>query len=410
MHMIKLAGVYLGMEEYAGIFLLGGFILAVFIFFRAWLSFKYDREAKEAQEALHSQKVAFHKESERLEKQVSELTDLISELKNAIQQKDRLYERINTQTDFAFRDMPSLISDFKTIQYDISARFLETKKRPAPVEAQRIRELKAKTRAAIEQGTLALYRYELLVQAFPDLEIYAESPEVISGLYEFDSLSDFDENVDRTRRFLSKEEYEELDVRERNQLALDRYIEGRKSNWQIGRDYELAVGHEYERDGWEVEYYGIDKKLEDMGRDLIAKRSGEVHVIQCKYWSQSKLIHENHICQLYGTFIHYKITNGSRSRAALKITPVFVTNIQLSPVARQVANYLGVMVREGKSMAEFPRIKCNIGNDGAKIYHLPMDQQYDNTKIDKPGEFFAFTVDEAMRAGFRRAFRWSGNS
>jgi len=398
------------MEESAGILLLGGAMLVVFIVLRAWLSFKYDREAKEVREKHNSLHALFHKETKRLEKDISEKTALIVHLKNSIQQKDNLYERISTQTEFPFQDMPSLISDFQTIQYDISARFLETKKRPAPVEAQRIRELKVKTRAAIEQVTLAQYRYELLLQAFPELETFAESPEAISSLGEFGSLSDFEENVDRTRLFLSEKEYEGLGERERNQLALDRYIDGRKSNWQIGRDYELAIGHEYERDGWEVEYYGIDKKLEDMGRDLIAKRDGEVHVIQCKYWSQSKLIHENHICQLYGTSIHYRITNGSRSRAEPKITPVFVTNIDLSPVARQFAKYLDVKVLARKSLSEFPRIKCNIGNDGAKIYHLPMDQQYDNTKIDKPGEFFAFTVDEAMRAGFRRAFRWSGNS
>ena len=405
------------MDDHAGILLLGIVILAIFIVVRAWLSFKYDREAKEARERLYLLQDVTNEETKRLKKHISEDSafiahqeNIISQLKNAIQQKDRLYERMNTQAEFPFLNMPSLISDFRTLQYDISARFLETKNRPAPVEAKRIRELKAQTRTAIEQGTLAQYRYELLLQSFPELERYAENPETVSELNEFNSLSDFDDDADRTRLFLSKEEYEGLEESERNQLALDRYIEGRKSNWQIGRDYELAIGHEYERDGWQVEYYGIDKKLKDMGRDLIAKRGREVHVIQCKYWSQSKLIHENHICQLYGTSIHYRITEGSKNRTEPTIKPVFVTNIELSPVARQFADYLDVEVKAGKLMAEFPRIKCNIGNGGSKIYHLPMDQQYDNTKIDKPGEFFAFTVNEAIRAGFRRAFRWSGSS
>jgi len=45
--------------------------------------------------------------------------------------------------------------------------------------------------------------------------------------------------------------------------------------------------------------------------------------------------------------------------------------------------------------------------DGAKIYHLPFDQQYDRTKIisDK-GEKYVYTVAEAEKAGFRRAWRW----
>ena len=43
-----------------------------------------------------------------------------------------------------------------------------------------------------------------------------------------------------------------------------------------------------------------------------------------------------------------------------------------------------------------------------KIFHLPFDQQYDNVKIDKPGEFYAWNVKEAVQAGFRRAFRYYG--
>ncbi|PLX05703.1 MAG: hypothetical protein C0596_19085 [Marinilabiliales bacterium] len=66
----------------------------------------------------------------------------------------------------------------------------------------------------------------------------------------------------------------------------------------------------------------------------------------------------------------------------------------------------------GKIIGEFPRIKCNINKDEngneTRIYHLPMDQQYDRTKIDKKGELFAFTVKEAMDNGFRRAKRYFG--
>lgn len=38
-----------------------------------------------------------------------------------------------------------------------------------------------------------------------------------------------------------------------------------------------------------------------------------------------------------------------------------------------------------------------------------MDQQYDKVKIEKPGEFYAFTVYEAEANGFKRAFKWHGN-
>ena len=61
---------------------------------------------------------------------------------------------------------------------------------------------------------------------------------------------------------------------------------------------------------------------------------------------------------------------------------------------------------------EYPSIKCNISQvNGEKIYHLPFDQQYDNTKIEtKHNEFYCTTVKEAEKAGFRRAFRYKGLS
>jgi hypothetical protein len=75
-----------------------------------------------------------------------------------------------------------------------------------------------------------------------------------------------------------------------------------------------------------------------------------------------------------------------------------------------MAQALSVEVMEKEPLGEFPRIKCNIntGETGqkTKIYHLPMDQQYDRTIVgNQDGEFYAFTVKEAEDAGFRRAFK-----
>lgn len=50
---------------------------------------------------------------------------------------------------------------------------------------------------------------------------------------------------------------------------------------------------------------------------------------------------------------------------------------------------------------------ADILNIGTKIYHLPFDQQYDKTKLEKKyGELYCKTVKEAEDAGFRRAFRY----
>ena len=79
-------------------------------------------------------------------------------------------------------------------------------------------------------------------------------------------------------------------------------------------------------------------------------------------------------------------------------------------MARKVAKALHIQFKENYPIRDFPRIKCNIGRDSAgnktHIYHLPMDQQYDQVKLLHPGEFLASTVKEAEAMGFRRAYKW----
>lgn len=89
---------------------------------------------------------------------------------------------------------------------------------------------------------------------------------------------------------------------------------------------------------------------------------------------------------------------------------IFYTTTQLSPLARKIANTLDIELFENfKFDRKYPCIKCNISTQNdEKIYHLPFDQKYDETKIDRKGEMYCSTVNEAEEAGFRRAFRWQG--
>jgi len=353
---------------------------------------------------------------QKIEQQGNVIHDVKKEFKRTkeshevtVKQKDQLFEQIKEKNNESLEYISSLIADHLTLQYEISAKFLETKKNPAHQEAQRIRELKEASKEIVQRNKMLQYKYEFLFQLFPDLELYVDDVESISELSNLNNLGELADATDRTRYYLSKEEYSSLSENERNQLALDRYVKSQKSKWQIGRDYELFIGYEYSKNGWNVEHFGIERQLKDMGRDLIVTKGDEIHIIQCKYWAQQKLIHEKHIAQLYGTTVQFILSSHSQK----KVLPVFATNISLSDTARSFAKYLGVKLIENKSMTEFPRIKCNINRDEdgteTKIYHLPMDQQYDRTKICNKGEFFAFTVQEAVNAGFRRAWRWYGN-
>ena len=154
--------------------------------------------------------------------------------------------------------------------------------------------------------------------------------------------------------------------------------------------------------------YGIEHGLEDLGRDIIATRMEDgmevTYIIQCKNWAKDKLIHENVVCQLYGTTMQYEFTHKGLFTIVKPL--LYVTN-ELSDVAKKFANKLNVLY-EIKKLDDFPMIKCNI-NNGKKIYHLPFDQQYYRTKIELPGEFYAWTVEEAVNAGFRRARRYMFN-
>jgi hypothetical protein len=161
--------------------------------------------------------------------------------------------------------------------------------------------------------------------------------------------------------------------------------------------------------GYTVIEHGAERKLNDLGRDLIATDGTQTYIIQCKRYSELKgvEIHENTICQLFGTTLHYNITHDSN--IPTQAIPVLIYTGKVSEVAQEFAKKLGVVLHK-MPMGDYPMIKCN-KNNGNKIFHLPFDQQYWNTKIDfSSGEFYATTVKEAIDAGFRRAFRWSGNT
>ena len=84
-----------------------------------------------------------------------------------------------------------------------------------------------------------------------------------------------------------------------------------------------------------------------------------------------------------------------------------MTSTVISDEARKIAELLQMEVWEKEKLADYPMIKCNVNRtNGERIYHMPYDQMYDNTRIEpKRGEFYAMTVEEAEAKGFRRALR-----
>lgn len=269
----------------------------------------------------------------------------------------------------------------------------------------------------LQQSLLEKQRYiQLFKQAQYQLSIYET---VFPFLQEFSELSSSDistmslpaaediPDYDHARDWLSKEEYAAMDPNAREMMALQRYINRKKTNWELGIEYEQYVGYQCEQRGYRVQYNGATRGLEDMGRDLVLTDVDgmKVIIIQCKRWAAEKTIHEKHIFQLYGSVVTLSIKENLPC-----VIGAFVTTAKLSKLAADCAKALGIHVIEEFPMDEFPRIKCNIGKDGERIYHMPYDQQYNNVVITpSKGEFYSFTNKFAQARGFRRAWRWSGN-
>ncbi|WP_143699419.1 restriction endonuclease, partial [Xanthomonas oryzae] len=203
--------------------------------------------------------------------------------------------------------------------------------------------------------------------------------------------------------------------------ALENWTRRKKSNWEIGRDYERYVGYLYETQGYEVQFTGAIDGFADMGRDVIARRGSQLVIVQCKYWASHKEIHEKHIFQLFGSSLEYAFRFNALKIDGVKslfdnpsqkigLNPVLYTSTKLSGVAKEVARKLNVQFHELARISDYPLIKCNVSErNRERIYHLPFDQQYDRVKISRTPEMYAYTVAEAEKAGFRRAWRWQGS-
>ena len=349
---------------------------------------------------------------------INTLNDKLKEVRTDLKVKEDLLDKqikkeitlkdvLKNASPFTF--VSSLFADAELSIFKEEEFKLRYKDRPATKAAETVKYLSLKSREHITQYKEMLYKYEFLLKSFPELGKYVDDYEALKNISKCTSYSELEENVDRVSNFVSKEEWENMSVNSRNQLALDRYKEREKSNWVVGIEYEMYIDYILRRNGFSTIHFGIKEGLKDLGRDIIAKKNGKYYIIQCKNWSKKKEIHENVVCQLFGTTLEYKIEREEKMPYMewdKRIFPVLYTTTSLSTTAMKFAEKLGVQVIV-KEKGEYPMIKCNIGKNGEKIYHLPFDQQYYKTLIENDGEFYAWTVKEAVDAGFRRAFRYT---
>ena len=338
-------------------------------------------------------------------------------------------EKIYKEKILAIPWLAEMYAKVKKDIVEVMAEAQLNKNRPSINANVAIKEMKQDFYKACKAQKEAEYLVLYYRSLAPDLEDIAEGenpPEAVGNIPEVDPAKI--ESDDQS--WLSPEEYQKLSPRERAILSFERYKDKKKrrSKREIGRDYERFIGYEYETKGFNVIYQGIIKGFEDLGRDLICEKRNnkgqvkEAVIVQCKYWSSKKLIHEKHINQLFGTMVEFAARIHEKEKSfysfwdtiqCYNIKSVLITSTQLSPEAKKFAEILNVGYEEKYEIGEYPMIKCNVNQTTQeKIYHLPYDQMYDYVIIEpKKGEFYAMTIDEAEEKGFRRAMRhhWQGN-
>lgn len=346
--------------------------------------------------ALEAKKAALNAELATIPQQ----KQIIQEDMKRLSSEKEAFDRLRREKQQSCPWLANEFADYQHLEDMQLSRYLNQKARPAPTAAKQVAEIAKEKKELMLRLKLAEYQLNYYEALFPWLEEFKKLPPDVGAQY----VSNADSEYDYVRAWLSPEEYQALPSAQKNQLALDRYVNRQnKSDWEIGIEYERYVGYKYEQKGYRVQYAGALQGLEDMGRDLIVENDDSIIVIQCKRWSKEKTIHEKHIFQLYGSTVLMSLHNEK------SIKSLFVTTTKLSSLARQCAEYLHVELCENYPIGQYPLIKCNIAKDGSRIYHLPFDQQYDRVVIKpKLGEFYAWTVQEAEDAGFRRAFRWKG--
>lgn len=356
-----------------------------------WFLVRYIRENNKNRELL---------------KNYNELKEKASLYDSYQNKKQEDLKKLFSDRKTAYPYVAALMSDYLTIDlFRLTKVALRGSYYDRTQKAPKIMEIRNETANLLKEAKQYEYQLKYLIEMFPELKDFLDFDDSVSLEYKHNNMPSYDDPIEQ---YISASEYKKLSPSQRNQLALDRYIEShKKSKWQIGRDYELSVGYQYEQKGYHVQYTGSLEGVADLGRDLIAKKGKKTLIIQCKYWSADKVIREKHIAQLFGTALCYQTDHPTEN-----VFPLFIASTALSDTAKSFADKLHVTYVENFAFKEFPRIKCNIGHDefgNTKIYHLPMDQQYDSVIIDKPGECCVFTVAEAESLGFRRAYKWRNN-
>ena len=166
---------------------------------------------------------------EKLEREINEARVQLNQLE---QYKQDLIERMNLYIKSKCESYPhlaGLMADMLTRHYEKSSKYLQNKRHPAIKEACRINELQKETKEIIKQKKICEYKLEYIRALHPNIDDYFDPAFDATSETELETI----DTTDRVRLYLDVEEYRNLSVIEKNQLALDRYIKGKKQSGKL---------------------------------------------------------------------------------------------------------------------------------------------------------------------------------
>lgn len=336
-----------------------------------------------------------HEEKKASLKIISQKSKALDEESKRLKELEKGVHKIVSEKSQGFPWLAEALSEYIRLEDFKAADYFDNKSHPAPKKAERLREISIENKALRKQLKVAQQFVKYYENLFPWIKDYVGEnlDEVLKSIidsYNKKNIESEDSEDPVFKWVPEAKNNEAISISERNQKALERYLSSRnKNSYEVGRDYERYIGYLYERKGYQVEYFGIEQGIEDLGRDLICTKDNMIEIVQCKYWASHKTIHEKHINQLYGTAVKYYIDhkNEVKQKSSLSLFPdlifsgqikaTFITSTKVSETAKKFSSALGVQLLENKPLEKYPLIKCNINTKGEKIYHLPFDQQYD---------------------------------
>ncbi len=249
------------------------------------------RELDERRRALAIEEQEVRQARAAAEKKIAKARSQLDGDERALVERNERFQTLLRSRTEAYPLIAAAWAEWELARAKDEAHYLRNKKHPAKSAAQLVK----------DKG-----------MEMADLRRRMKVAEYVAQLYEFHfpwiaDLRDLDAELDYTatagegepdtedpspRILFSLAEWSQLTECERNQRALDRYLSGRQTPWQLGRDYERYIGYLREQAGCAVTYHGIFKASRTSGVTSGEREGRTIEVIQCKRWAQQKTIHE----------------------------------------------------------------------------------------------------------------------